>query len=55
MIKEFIFTILKKIGLFFLNLIFNFIDKDKDGVIEKDEIESLIKEINSIINKKRKK
>jgi Ca2+-binding EF-hand superfamily protein len=49
---KFIFEILKSFGLWCLSYVFNFIDEDKDGVIEKEEVEDLIKRIKDLIKKK---
>jgi hypothetical protein len=36
-----LFRVLKSVGLFCLNWVYDFIDEDKDGVIEKKEIKNL--------------
>jgi len=52
MISKLIFNIFKSVGLFCLNWVFNFIDEDKDGVIEESEIKSLNKRIKEMMGAK---
>jgi Ca2+-binding EF-hand superfamily protein len=43
------FVIMKKIALFALNWVFEFIDANKNGKIEKREIKAFVKEIQKIL------
>ena len=52
MIKGILFSVLKSIGLFCLNWVYKFIDTDKDGIIEEEEIKDLTKRIKTIIGAK---
>jgi len=52
MLKEILFSLVKSVGLFCLNWIYKFIDTDKDGVIEEEEIKALTARIKEIIGAK---
>lgn len=51
-ISKILFAIFKRLATFALNWIYNFVDMDKDGVIEKEEVEALTNKIQEIIKSK---
>ncbi|MFW6172568.1 MAG: hypothetical protein ACOC5T_02380 [Elusimicrobiota bacterium] len=43
--RRLLYALLKKIAMFFLNRLINYMDKNKDGKIDKDEILEFICEV----------
>jgi len=52
MISKILFSLFKSLAVFCLNWIYKLVDEDKDGVIEKEELESLTARIKEIIGSK---
>ncbi len=46
---KFYFVVMKKIALFALGWVYDYIDADKDGKLEKDEIKNFTNEIKTIL------
>jgi len=53
--KKILIKLLKSLLTYLLNMLYNFIDKDKDGKLDKEEIESIVNLIRSQASKLKKK
>ena len=52
--KNIIIGILRKVAYFCLSYIYNYLDKNKDGALDKDEIEKTLKELKTFLGKYKK-
>ncbi len=49
-----IYEILRKVAFYCLNYLYNYLDKNKDGALDKTEIEKTLKELKTFLNKYKK-
>ncbi len=52
--KNIIIGLLRRIAYFCLNYIYNYLDNNKDGAVDKDEIEKTLKELKTFLGKYKK-
>jgi hypothetical protein len=52
--KNIIIEILRKVAYFCLNYMYNYLDKNKNGALDKDEIEKTLKELKLFLSKYKK-
>lgn len=52
--KNIIISVLRKVAFYCLNYIYNYLDHNKDGAIDKDEIDKTLKELKTFLGKYKK-